>query len=169
MATLGNPCISLLQAVPSLENDMKIKVSGTNLRLPCRKAPSLKSKTGIFCTLSGDEAEQKATRNSAMTKSKDRMEDYNTAMKRMMRNPYEYHHDLDLLSWNEWRDIWMGIHGWIRAKPGPTHELVFELELGLWLAELGNIKLELGSLKARARARFVISFPARRISVKIFF
>jgi len=23
-----------------------------------------------------------------------RMEDYNTAMKRMMRNPYEYHHDL---------------------------------------------------------------------------
>jgi hypothetical protein len=22
------------------------------------------------------------------------MEDYNTAMKRMMRNPYEYHHDL---------------------------------------------------------------------------
>lgn len=23
-----------------------------------------------------------------------KMEDYNTAMKRMMRNPYEYHHDL---------------------------------------------------------------------------
>jgi hypothetical protein len=25
-----------------------------------------------------------------------KMEDYNTAMKRMMRNPYEYHHDLGI-------------------------------------------------------------------------
>lgn len=96
MATLGNPCISLLQAVPSLENDMKIKVSGTNLCLPGRKAPTLKSKTGIFCTLSGDRVEEKPTRNSTMTRHKDRMEDYNTAMKRMMRNPYEYHHDLGM-------------------------------------------------------------------------
>jgi hypothetical protein len=34
--------------------------------------------------------------------SNNKMEDYNTAMKRMMRNPYEYHHDLgsffDLIS-----------------------------------------------------------------------
>lgn len=28
------------------------------------------------------------------TTGSSRMEDYNTAMKRMMRNPYEYHHDL---------------------------------------------------------------------------
>ncbi|KAG5045902.1 hypothetical protein JHK86_015308 [Glycine max] len=30
------------------------------------------------------------------SKNKDRMEEYNIAMKRMMRNPYEYHHDLGM-------------------------------------------------------------------------
>lgn len=29
-----------------------------------------------------------------VSKSKDMMEEYNIAMKNMMRNPYEYHHDL---------------------------------------------------------------------------
>uniref|UniRef100_A0A7C8ZZ53 Protein-tyrosine-phosphatase n=1 Tax=Opuntia streptacantha TaxID=393608 RepID=A0A7C8ZZ53_OPUST len=96
MATLANTCLSLFQAVPSLENDMKIKVPGTNF---CRlgwKAPTLKSRTGIFCTLSGEGVEEKSIRNSTMTESKDRTQDYNTAMKRMMRSPYEYHHDLGM-------------------------------------------------------------------------
>ncbi|KAL4334350.1 hypothetical protein GQ457_07G019660 [Hibiscus cannabinus] len=36
-------------------------------------------------------------RNSKLSAgSKNRMEEYNTAMKRMMRNPYEYHHDLGM-------------------------------------------------------------------------
>lgn len=47
----------------------------------------------ICCTLSESEIEENPTSKSA-PKSKDRMEDYNTAMKRMMRSPYEYHHDL---------------------------------------------------------------------------
>ncbi|XLR00213.1 hypothetical protein HN51_054975 [Arachis hypogaea] len=37
-----------------------------------------------------------STSNTSAFKSKDRMEDYNFAMKRMMRNPYEYHHDLGM-------------------------------------------------------------------------
>ncbi|CAN6565307.1 unnamed protein product [Malus baccata var. baccata] len=32
---------------------------------------------------------------SRPSSSKNTMEEYNTAMKKMMRNPYEYHHDLD--------------------------------------------------------------------------
>nr|AFK39769.1 unknown [Lotus japonicus] len=49
----------------------------------------------ICCTLSESEIEENPTSKSA-PKSKDRMEDYNTAMKRMMRSPYEYHHDLGM-------------------------------------------------------------------------
>ncbi|GFP82507.1 phosphoglucan phosphatase lsf2 chloroplastic, partial [Phtheirospermum japonicum] len=30
------------------------------------------------------------------SRSKGKMDDYNTAMKKMMRNPYEYHHDLGM-------------------------------------------------------------------------
>lgn len=54
----------------------------------------------IYCKLPGTESsgiEQNPTSrrpNSSGTK----MEDYNVAMKRMMRNPYEYHHDLGQLS-----------------------------------------------------------------------
>ncbi|RXH94731.1 hypothetical protein DVH24_024415 [Malus domestica] len=34
------------------------------------------------------------THSSRPSSSKNTMEEYNTAMKKMMRNPYEYHHDL---------------------------------------------------------------------------
>uniref|UniRef100_J3NAS0 Tyrosine specific protein phosphatases domain-containing protein n=1 Tax=Oryza brachyantha TaxID=4533 RepID=J3NAS0_ORYBR len=43
--------------------------------------------TGVFPCLSSTTAGAEGSR---------RMEDYNTAMKRMMRNPYEYHHDLGM-------------------------------------------------------------------------
>lgn len=54
----------------------------------------------IYCKLPGTESsgiEQNATSrrpNSSGTK----MDEYNIAMKKMMRNPYEYHHDLGQLS-----------------------------------------------------------------------
>ncbi|KAI3748905.1 hypothetical protein L6452_12324 [Arctium lappa] len=44
--------------------------------------------TSISC-----EATQNGTKSQT---SNHKMEDYNTAMKRMMRNPYEYHHDLGM-------------------------------------------------------------------------
>uniref|UniRef100_A0A7N0TH04 Phosphoglucan phosphatase LSF2, chloroplastic n=1 Tax=Kalanchoe fedtschenkoi TaxID=63787 RepID=A0A7N0TH04_KALFE len=43
----------------------------------------------------GSEVEESPT-SRRPPKSGDRMEEYNTAMKRMMRNPYEYHHDLGM-------------------------------------------------------------------------
>ncbi|QHN86731.1 Phosphoglucan phosphatase LSF2 [Arachis hypogaea] len=56
-------------------------------RICCKKL----SESGI------DEKKHKpSTSNTTASKSKDIMEDYNFAMKRMMRNPYEYHHDLGM-------------------------------------------------------------------------
>ncbi|XLR53084.1 hypothetical protein S83_003756 [Arachis hypogaea] len=43
-----------------------------------------------------DEKKHKpSTSNAIASKSKDRMEDYNIAVKRMMKNLFEYHHNLD--------------------------------------------------------------------------
>lgn len=50
----------------------------------------------IYCQVSENEIEGKPTSSKVSFKSKNRMEEYNTAMKRMMRNPYEYHHDLGM-------------------------------------------------------------------------
>lgn len=46
-------------------------------------------RNGIFCKISGTGVGEDPGKTS-----KSRTEDYNTAMKNMMRNPYEYHHDL---------------------------------------------------------------------------
>ncbi|KAL2339455.1 hypothetical protein Fmac_007395 [Flemingia macrophylla] len=51
----------------------------------------------IFCKLTESSIEENpTTTGKSPPKSKDRMEEYNIAMKRMMRNPYEYHHDLGM-------------------------------------------------------------------------
>ncbi|KAI4306931.1 hypothetical protein L6164_030171 [Bauhinia variegata] len=50
---------------------------------------------GIYCKLS-DSGIEENPRSKRATNSKNRMEEYNTAMKRMMRNPYEYHHELGM-------------------------------------------------------------------------
>ncbi|KAI9102218.1 hypothetical protein K1719_023728 [Acacia pycnantha] len=49
----------------------------------------------IFCKLSESGIEENSTSRRA-SNSKNRMEEYNIAMKKMMRNPYEYHHDLGM-------------------------------------------------------------------------
>lgn len=46
-------------------------------------------RNGIFCKISGTGIGEDPGKTS-----KSRMEDYNSAMKNMMRNPYEYQHDL---------------------------------------------------------------------------
>ncbi len=55
----------------------------------------------INCTLpeteSGIEHNPTSTRASSNSRT-NKMEEYNIAMKKMMRNPYEYHHDLGQLS-----------------------------------------------------------------------
>lgn len=55
-------------------------------------------RTGIHCKLPahshGSGIEDNPTGTNLSLSSTNRMEEYNIAMKRMMRNPYEYHHDL---------------------------------------------------------------------------
>lgn len=57
-------------------------------------------RTGIHCKLPahshGSGVEDNPTGTNLSLSSTNRMEEYNIAMKRMMRNPYEYHHDLGM-------------------------------------------------------------------------
>ncbi|KAL2227347.1 UNVERIFIED_CONTAM: Phosphoglucan phosphatase LSF2, chloroplastic [Sesamum indicum] len=46
----------------------------------------------ISCKL--QESETERNRSVSINESRSKMEEYNIAMKKMMRNPYEYHHDL---------------------------------------------------------------------------
>lgn len=48
----------------------------------------------ISCKVSENEIEGNSSSSKVSFRTKNRMEEYNTAMKKMMRNPYEYHHDL---------------------------------------------------------------------------
>lgn len=65
-----------------------IKNSSLDLRFPRNLA-------GVYCKSSGESSGTGGT-NGVSLSSKNKMEDYNTAMKRLMRSPYEYHHDLGI-------------------------------------------------------------------------
>ncbi|KAK8643223.1 hypothetical protein V6N13_012529 [Hibiscus sabdariffa] len=63
--------------------------------------PKKQSKMGgprIICKMSetGTGIDDNPRNSKISVGSKNRMEEYNIAMKRMMRNPYEYHHDLGM-------------------------------------------------------------------------
>ncbi|KAG6539203.1 phosphoglucan phosphatase LSF2, chloroplastic-like [Zingiber officinale] len=51
---------------------------------------SWKTPPSVYCTISKSDTVEEDRRRLRQ------VEDYNTAMKRMMRNPYEYHHDLGM-------------------------------------------------------------------------
>ncbi|XP_027338792.1 phosphoglucan phosphatase LSF2, chloroplastic [Abrus precatorius] len=71
---------------------MKMNKSACGFVVPLKYSVT---RSQICCKLSESGIEENPTSKKA-SKSKDRMEDYNLAMKRMMRNPYEYHHDLGM-------------------------------------------------------------------------
>lgn len=50
----------------------------------------------IYCTLRESGIEENPNSKRGAASPTNRMEEYNIAMKRMMRNPYEYHHDLGM-------------------------------------------------------------------------
>lgn len=87
MASVGNTCYGSVFIAP-LENDAflkKIKKSTCN----CLMGFNNSSKSNKICC--GLPENPTSSRPSI---SKNTVEEYNTAMKKMMRNPYEYHHDL---------------------------------------------------------------------------
>lgn len=100
MGAIGNTFLSASIYPSSLEN--------TNLMLSKKQIAAMKSSCGVVmvsrnssklsrvsCKLSEFGIEDKPTSNG-VSNTENKMEDYNTAMKRMMRNPYEYHHDLGM-------------------------------------------------------------------------
>ncbi|KAG1365643.1 phosphoglucan phosphatase LSF2, chloroplastic [Cocos nucifera] len=53
-------------------------------------------RTAIYCAVSKSGTVEENRPGARRSGPKRKGEDYNTAMKRMMRNPYEYHHDLGM-------------------------------------------------------------------------
>ncbi|XP_075512589.1 phosphoglucan phosphatase LSF2, chloroplastic-like [Primulina tabacum] len=86
MAGVINPCLFSKLPLQISSNKNKWKFTSRFIKFP-----------NVFCKFSGNETEANQPRRTApRISSKNKMEDYNTAMKRMMRNPYEYHHDLGM-------------------------------------------------------------------------
>ncbi|ONI24772.1 hypothetical protein PRUPE_2G261800 [Prunus persica] len=89
MASVGNSCFGSVFIAP-FENDVflkKIKKSPCNCFMVSNDSFKLNK---VSCGI------EKNPTSSRSSNSKNTIEEYNTAMKRMMRNPYEYHHDLGM-------------------------------------------------------------------------
>ncbi|KAK7410826.1 hypothetical protein VNO78_01962 [Psophocarpus tetragonolobus] len=98
MGTVSNIGFPSVLRVPLdtqlLSKQMKNK-SSCALMVPLPPNPNYSvSLTPICCKLSESEIEENPI--TTPSKPKDRMEHYNIAMRTMMRNPYEYHHDLGM-------------------------------------------------------------------------
>ncbi|KAG5558107.1 hypothetical protein RHGRI_008128 [Rhododendron griersonianum] len=100
MGAIGYTFLSASIFTSPLENNLLLsKQKYASMKSLCYVAvvsrnPSKLSR--VSCKLSGSGIEEKPTSNNGVSNSKNRMEEYNTAMKSTMRNPYEYHHDLGM-------------------------------------------------------------------------
>ncbi|KAI4372899.1 hypothetical protein MLD38_011080 [Melastoma candidum] len=96
MGAVGNSCCSSVFGI-SFEQGVLLPTK-KDIVFVCDG--SLRSrKTGFSCLASGDDGvgEREGGGGVRMSPvSKNRTEEYNSAMRRMMRNPYEYHHDLGM-------------------------------------------------------------------------
>ncbi|XP_057980030.1 phosphoglucan phosphatase LSF2, chloroplastic [Malania oleifera] len=96
MGSIVNAVFSSLFTSP-LENQLVFR-----RKKPIFNLVGFKNSSGrmrkIYCKLPENGIEENSTTQTVPNKNK--MEEYNTAMKRMMRNPYEYHHDLAKIKWN---------------------------------------------------------------------
>ncbi|KAI8564351.1 hypothetical protein RHMOL_Rhmol03G0174100 [Rhododendron molle] len=100
MGAIGNTFLSASIFTSPLENNLLLsKQKYASMKSLCYVAVVSRnsSKLSILsCKLSGSGVEEKPTSKNGVSNSKNRMEEYNTAMKSKMRNPYEYHHDLGM-------------------------------------------------------------------------
>ncbi|GMH27105.1 hypothetical protein Nepgr_028948 [Nepenthes gracilis] len=93
MGTLGKSRFSSVLE-PSIDKDAIFgKRFVPILRVSLSDAYS-KLSNRLCCKVSKSGCQENSSSSSAANKS--RMEEYNISMKRMMRNPYEYHHDLGM-------------------------------------------------------------------------
>ncbi|XP_077236935.1 dual specificity protein phosphatase (DsPTP1) family protein [Tasmannia lanceolata] len=89
---MGSACNSCLPSVfPSLKPLDNEPFFSNKSRFNSTLSIKFRQSNKISCKISGSGVEENS---SSISKSK--MAEYNTAMKRMMRNPYDYHHDLGM-------------------------------------------------------------------------
>ncbi|CAK9323919.1 unnamed protein product [Citrullus colocynthis] len=91
MGASSLPCFSSLFAVFPLQNNAHNK----SLPFSSNLSKSLFRLNRICCGVPESGIQQNPS-TSRPSSSKNRMEEYNLAMKKMMRNPYEYHHELGM-------------------------------------------------------------------------
>ncbi|KAM6598862.1 hypothetical protein CsatA_018471 [Cannabis sativa] len=94
MEVVGNRCFSSVFLAAPLEDVFlnNKKICAYNHGMVSRHSFRLNK---ISCKVPENELGENP-RSQILTKSKNKMEEYNIAMKKMMRNPYEYHHDLGM-------------------------------------------------------------------------
>ncbi|XP_072996364.1 phosphoglucan phosphatase LSF2, chloroplastic [Typha latifolia] len=95
METITNSCFSSVFSPPNRSLELETSFRRRNLRgLGTYSAPF--GSDGIKCRVSKSGTVEEDRSTAGRSGPKRKVEDYNTAMKRMMRNPYEYHHDLGM-------------------------------------------------------------------------
>lgn len=92
--SVGNTSSSVI--LSPLQKDNMLLSSKKNYKKPlCNLSTVSRSRLLKFGNVSCKVTETGIEENpTSKGEGSNKMEDYNTAMKRMMRNPYEYHHDL---------------------------------------------------------------------------
>ncbi|KAF3433296.1 hypothetical protein FNV43_RR24398 [Rhamnella rubrinervis] len=94
MEAVGKSCCNSVFIAPS-ESDVLLKKKKVHSHNRIMVSKNSFESIKIYCKAPESEIEEYPTRNR-LSNSRNKMEEYNIAMKRMMRNPYEYHHDLGM-------------------------------------------------------------------------
>lgn len=93
MSTVGNIGFpSHLRASLHINGASNQQKKKNSCSFMAQNAP-IRLNNGITCKLPDSGIDESPT-SKRISNSKNRMAEYNIAMKNMMRNPYEYHHDL---------------------------------------------------------------------------
>ncbi|XP_051180346.1 phosphoglucan phosphatase LSF2, chloroplastic [Lolium perenne] len=89
-ATANASCLPASQRLPASGAGVRTRARPAMAAVGCAPGRGGVRRRSVFPLMC------RSSSAAAETGGSGRMEDYNTAMKRMMRNPYEYHHDLGM-------------------------------------------------------------------------
>lgn len=92
MEAVGSSCFSSVFVAPP-ESDVLLKKKKVHSQNHIMVSKNSFESIKIYCKAPESEIEECPTRTRP-SNSRNKIEEYNIAMRRMMRNPYEYHHDL---------------------------------------------------------------------------
>ncbi|CAH2054124.1 unnamed protein product [Thlaspi arvense] len=97
MSVIGSKSYLFSLTGYSRENEKSSWLNSINKSsIDTRFPRNLGKAAAVSCKISGSGVGENPGPKGVSLSSKNKMEDYNTAMKRLMRSPYEYHHDLGM-------------------------------------------------------------------------